>query len=252
MLFIPVRRSLIVDVLSAIGNLHRSTTVSHISRVQLHPGDIRGKLTLLECIWRQNATRRVPYWKVQCICGTQWEIRDADLISSTKPTQACRPCAHRTHGQASRRQGRVTRLYAIWSEMRHRCNNPRHRDYKNYGGRHISVCERWQTSFENFHNDMGEPPTTQHTLDRRNNDAGYNPENCRWATQQEQHQNTRRTRWLTYRNECLPLCEWVQRLCISTETLRYHLRKERSMSWIVQHFTTYRTTSKALQSLVLG
>ena len=72
--------------------------------------------------------------------------------------------------------------------MKSRCKNPKHLHYPSYGGRGIEVCERWRL-FENFYADMGDPPTSKHSLDRINNDGDYEPSNCRWATQREQCNN---------------------------------------------------------------
>lgn len=94
----------------------------------------------------------------------------------------------RTHGYTV--GGKARSIYSIWADMRQRCRNPSHHAYARYGGRGITVCDRW-SAFENFLNDMGERPTPQHSIDRVDNDKGYFPENCRWATWKEQNMNRR-------------------------------------------------------------
>lgn len=80
--------------------------------------------------------------------------------------------------------------YRAWASMRQRCANPKSARYDNYGGRGISVCDRWQ-SFEAFFADMGPRPTSEHSIDRIDNDGNYEPGNCHWATRSEQQQNKR-------------------------------------------------------------
>ena len=79
--------------------------------------------------------------------------------------------------------------YNVWRTMKARCNNPNNRKYHRYGGRGIKVCSRWEESFENFISDMGERPSPKHSIDRKDNDKGYNPENCEWAVNKIQARN---------------------------------------------------------------
>ena len=92
-----------------------------------------------------------------------------------------------THGMSK------TLIYKVWGQMIQRCENPKVLGYKNWGGRGISVCERWH-KFENFYADVGDPPKGL-TLDRINNDGNYEPTNWRWATRKEQTNNSRTLYW---------------------------------------------------------
>lgn len=84
-------------------------------------------------------------------------------------------------------------LYTTYKLLKYRCLNPKSKDFKNYGGRGITICERWLgvTGFSNFCEDMGEKPTKKHSIDRMDNNKGYEKNNCRWATASEQNLNTR-------------------------------------------------------------
>lgn len=81
--------------------------------------------------------------------------------------------------------------YTIWKSMKDRCNNPQSAWYPHYGGRGICVCQRWMASFLAFITDMGRRPAKHLSIERLNNDLGYSPENCKWATQREQNLNQR-------------------------------------------------------------
>ena len=101
--------------------------------------------------------------------------------------------------------------YSAWAGMIARCNNRENRAYDRYGGRGIRVCVRWCNSYEKFLLDMGRKPTPKHSLDRIDNDKGYSPTNCRWATPHEQNLNKRNNRKLTIDGIALTVTEWVER-----------------------------------------
>lgn len=139
------------------------------------------------------------------------------------------PCSHRhfcfhegkphvmtTHGMSR------TPTYITWGFMIQRCNNQRHKDYHSYGGRGISVCERWKT-FENFYADMGLRPNGL-TLDRINNDGNYEPGNCRWATPMQQQNNMRRNHTLSLHGETKTLSQWERSTGIKKGTILARLK----------------------------
>lgn len=123
---------------------------------------------------------------------------------------------HQMHGRSH------TRAYSIWHGMLSRCNNSNEKAYPNYGGRGIKVCERWK-SFINFVTDMGDPPPGM-SVDRIDNDKGYEPENCRWVDRRTQNRNKRNNRLLTIKGETLPLSVWVERTGIPYQTASARLR----------------------------
>src|SRR5258706_8263225 len=115
-----------------------------------------------------------------------------------------------------------TPTYMCWSDMRQRCLLPSHQDYKNYGGRGITICRRWLTSFANFLADMGEKPKGL-SLDRINNNGPYSPKNCRWATPAEQSMNSRNTNFLTFNGQTMCIKEWAGKLGMKANTLSARL-----------------------------
>lgn len=118
-----------------------------------------------------------------------------------------------------------TPTYFSWKDMRRRCTKRTDPQWKDYGGRGITVCEHWIDNYDNFVDDMGEKPEGM-TLDRINNDLGYSPNNCRWATRTEQNRNSRQVRILEYQGRCQRLTEWAEELQISVATLHERLTKD--------------------------
>ena len=157
-----------------------------------------GRLTVLNII-RGKKIR----WRCLCDCGTFTTSRTSHLKDGGAQSCGCLrriiPKLMATHG------AHKTRTYSSWSSMRSRCLNPNHNGYEKYGRRGITICERWN-KFENFFSDMGErPPNT--SLGRINNERGYSPENCRWETLIQQHNNKRNNAFIEFRGRRMTIAQ---------------------------------------------
>lgn len=151
-------------------------------------------------------------WSCLCDCGNTVIARSGDLTSGD--TKSC-GCLRQTHGKSQSNE------FRIWWGMLDRCSNPRRREYPNYGGRGIKVCESWRNSFELFFIDMGPRPSPKHSIDRYpDNNGNYEPGNCRWATRLEQMQNARSCRIIEYKGVRLSLSAWAREAGLPLNTLR--------------------------------
>lgn len=159
------------------------------------------------------------YWNCLCECGGTKVVRGSHLQRGNVRSCGCIP-AHKTHGEAH------TRLYNIWHNMKQRCKNPQTPEYVRYGGRGITVCDEWANSFEEFRAwALSAGYRDDLTLDRKDNDGHYCPENCRWATPKEQANNTRRNRLITHNGETHSVTEWARIVGVNQSTLNARLKK---------------------------
>ena len=141
----------------------------------------------------KNGNRKETRWQCLCECGNERLVKAYSLTHGDSQSCGClqKELTRKKflkHGCAA--GGKLTRAYEVWLNMRNRCNNPNHPSYKNYGGRGISVCDRW-SDFKGFLEDMGEQPAGLE-IDRIENDGDYEPGNCRWATSKQQKENNRK------------------------------------------------------------
>jgi hypothetical protein len=124
------------------------------------------------------------------------------------------------HGES--RHDAQTAEYGVWMDMRKRCRNPTHRAFKYYGGKGITVCDRWHV-YENFLSDMGRRPSPKHSIERNDSNGNYESSNCRWATKIEQMRNKSDNRMLTYEGKTMCVAAWAEHLGISVNTIRKRL-----------------------------
>lgn len=150
-----------------------SAKIAGLNKVKNELGNIYGRLTVVRHVGKKYSTCRDHYWECLCLCGTKTEVAGGNLRSGAVSSCGCvfqdGPTA--THGES--RMGKATREYKIWQSMITRCTNPSRNNYHLYGGRGITVCDRWRNSYESFLEDMGRAPSKKHTIDRNDNDKGY-------------------------------------------------------------------------------
>jgi len=168
----------------------------------------------------------VPYWRCICTCGAELVVRRDHLESG----QLCRKCGLDKADKARLANPRPvkhgltkTQEYWIWAGMKSRCGNSKNPNYPNYGGRGIRVCDKWNADFMAFLNDVGPRPSPGHSLDRIDNDLGYQPGNVKWATRSEQQNNRRANRIVEYDGRRMTLCQAIKASGLSNSAVRNRL-----------------------------
>jgi hypothetical protein len=182
------------------------------------------KLTVAEELPRVKSGRKYRrVFRCVCECGNERVVRYDHLRSGHSTSCGCdksnvdytiRPGYHGMEG---------TPEHGIWLGIKKRCFRKRDKAYRNYGGRGITMCERWKSSFKAFFEDMGPRPSEQHSIERTNNDGNYEPGNCIWATDFEQNRNRRDNVMLEFRGERMCSADWARRYGMSKGTLRARL-----------------------------
>ena len=197
-------------------------------RARLFPkvGDKFGRLTIIsDPFHKGNAQSR--HVTCKCGCGNIKDVLCKHLYSGHTTSCGCFVL------ESSIKNGTIhggfgTRIYGIWSGMIQRCHNPKNPSYKHYGGRGITVCAEWRSSFAIFREwSLSHGYRRELQIDRRDNESGYLPDNCRWATSKEQACNKRNNTILTAFGETKPLIGWAEdkRCAVNYKSLGQRIRK---------------------------
>ena len=197
--------------------------------MQTRQKDVTGlRVGYLTATKRIGSDGRRSVWLISCDCGQTRVMKLQNylkLVREGRPVSCgCRKrellrAANMTHGMARHP------AFAVWRSMLARCHRPSHYAWKNYGGRGISVCDRWRESFENFWVDMGPTYQSGLSLDRIDNNGSYSPQNCRWATRREQARNTRSSRIVDSPLGRMLVCELSELTGIGLTTLLYRISR---------------------------
>jgi hypothetical protein len=179
------------------------------------PGQRFGKLTVVRPAGseRQNGNR---FWACVCDCGNEHAVTAVHLAGGYVKSCGCNRAGQRTHGYTG------SRVYRIWKLMKSRCSNLNLQGADRYVGRGITYDPRWER-FENFLEDMGEPPTGL-SLERKDYNGPYSKANCEWATSMKQGRNKSTNRYIEFDGRKQTLSEWSRETGVSVSTMRYRLQ----------------------------
>lgn len=185
-----------------------------INKIELKPGVKVGSLVLILMTngKRQNG-QKTTKWECICDCGHKPLVHSSTLSQGIiRHCEKCRPKREKRQKTIKKRETHGMGegyTYCSYSRMISRCCNPKNSGYSNYGGRGITVCDRWLSSYLNFLNDMGNRPDGMF-LDRIDNEKGYSPENCKWSSRVEQNRNRRNTFFVNFKGEQRKLAELIE------------------------------------------
>ena len=188
-----------------------------------------GRLTVVEMSGHNKHNQRL--WRCVCDCGNDAEV--IGFLLRQGQTQSCGCLAKESIASVNYKHGKSkSQIWSIHHSMMDRCYLKTSHAYHRYGGRGITVCDRWH-DFENFYADMGDKPKGM-SLERIDNDKGYSPENVKWASYKEQANNTRSNRILTYMGKSQNITQWAEELGIKMTTIWARLQR----GWTVERALT--------------
>lgn len=176
----------------------------------------------------------------RCVCGKEKPFRLRSVQNGEAKSCGCQRKRYLQEAARKRVPDKVSchNEYRIFHQMKQRCYNPKDSTFKSYGGRGIQICDRWLASYAAFLEDMGPRPSTGHSVDRIDNEKGYSPENCRWATTKEQANNTRTTSWLTLNGERKTSTEWEELLFPSLGLTKQNIADRKYWGWSDERILT--------------
>lgn len=195
-------------------------------------GKTFGRLQVVSFSHVGNNYQRV--WNCKCECGNNTFVIAAHLLSGKTKSCGCYQAELRKRGAVKHGEGGTkheTSEHRSYRGMIQRCTNPNDSNYFKYGMRGIAVCDRWLHSYENFLSDMGRKPSSEHSIERINNNLNYEPANCRWATRKEQCANRRSNTWIEYGGKRMILQDWSREL---GDVSLYQKLKTRSLAEIIE------------------
>lgn len=195
-----------------------------MAKVGRKPVDITGKRSGSVTAIRPDGvdSSGLTLWLCRCDCGKEIHRRTNHINKQITKSCGCQNQRATVHGHTGKDS--PTRLVMkVWRQLIARCIDPKHEHYDDYGGRGITVCQRWQDSFDAFLEDMGPRPTPKHSINRKDNDGPYAPDNCEWATRTTQARNTRKNVFLEAFGQRKTLSEWAVEYSIPVGTLRQRL-----------------------------
>lgn len=180
-----------------------------------------GRLTVVE--YSGKTKKGASTWKCLCTCGNVKILKTEVLNKGTSKSCGCLAIEllkirSITHGLKNSVE------YSIWNSMKSRCLNKKHKNYKDYGERGITICDEWINSFETFYADMGNRPDNSYSLERVNNSLGYTKENCIWTTAKSQCRNRRSNHLVTHKDKTQTIQAWSEEMGIRHDTLLWRLK----------------------------
>lgn len=185
-----------------------------------------GKLTAIKPVNEKRESGRHKRWICNCECG------NTTIVSSDHLTKCeTKSCGCYNHGKSK------TRLFRIWSHIKVRCYDCKNNNYSRYGGRGIKMCDDWRENFMAFYNwSISNGYSDELSIDRIDNNGNYSPDNCRWATQKMQANNTSKNHYITHNGETHTISEWSDITGIKQNTITYRLKR----GWCTERALTER------------